>query len=670
MLFYIQPNKKTLSCQNNLSCMIEYRSRLWNSTRQLYLHKPVRRCSKSYELEPTYHYLRNFSSCIQRFTSSAQKDAGETPGSGDQFVLPAVLPLHDTQDIHVNDLGATLEAHRATNRAKIIRRVQAPSNPTIKPLFKRESNDANNSGGTCPTENTQQAVKERKQEEPIAEKVVDDIENNKRKPWEFWPAGSMQHQKLNGSKQHAPPRSVSEYHARSVNPIGSWKLPSKNPSNTDLSRPWHRYLDEHGGDALQRLGNEIIAFERYITPSSAGLNAMRKVVSQVNHVVNSTIDKCSCDVIGSYSTGLALAYSDIDFAISLPDVEEEAAVHRKSLNGLDFRKQYRRILFKLQKAFAKDINFAESSSVVVYARTPIVRVTHRITGQEIQVQLWTGARQQQQHTLAYLAEYPALRPLYFVIRSCLEMRRLNITFEGGLGSYPLLMSIVNALKHASGRYDPHDVGSQLLHVLDFYTSSDLYHTGFSIEPPRTFRKGEIRKAVKERLSRASDPVLCGIDLIGRTNPRHPYLLCLQDPADPTNDLGRKAYAIKHIQQTFATARKIMVSGMEAWDQRPNGTTANDDNISLLDALVHGNYGRFEHDRRGIESYGSPAWRHFRSRIVAEGSHNGGKISAREMLEKIDEVDKRKAATSSRDRARAAEGESSQPSARDIDEASR
>ena len=30
----------------------------------------------------------------------------------------------------------------------------------------------------------------------------------------------------------------------------------------------------------------------------------------------------------------------------------------------------------------------------------------------------------------------------------------------------------------------------------------------------------------------------------------PYLLCLEDPGDSTNDLGRKAYGWKHIQETF------------------------------------------------------------------------------------------------------------------------
>ncbi|KAI4175748.1 MAG: hypothetical protein LQ343_001361, partial [Gyalolechia ehrenbergii] len=570
----------------------------------------------------------------------------EESANDGRFVLPAVSRFHDTQDIHVNDLGATLRAHRATNRAKILRRVGAHSDPTVKHILERELNDYTDHGQTSPTENTLQAAKERKQEKPVAEKLAFRVKGNRRKPWEFWPAGSIQHQQLVSSKQKEPTGSVLEYHARSINPAGVWKRPSEKACNNPyLFRPWHRYLEEQGGDALQRLGNEITAFERYMTLSSAELKAMTKVVSQVKHVTSSILGKCSCDVIGSYSTGLALAYSDIDFAINVPDVEKEAVTYSKSLYGLKFRKIYRRVLLNLQRSFAKDVNFTADPQLV-YARVPIVRVMHRITGQEIQVQVSTGTRQQQQYTLAYLAEYRTLRSLYFVIRSCLEMRRLSITFEGGLGSYAILMLIVNALKHASGRYDPHDVGSQLLHVLDFYTSSDLYQFGFSIEPPRTFRKGEIPARVEERLSRASDPVLRGIDSIAKANPRKPYLLCLQDPADPTNDLGSRAYAIKHIQQTFATARKSIVREMEAWDQRPNATAAKHDDIGLLDALIYGNYRLFDHDRQRIGRYGmwtSEGSGHSRRTFSATGSYNGRKISAHEMLQKIDKVDKRKAA---------------------------
>lgn len=41
----------------------------------------------------------------------------------------------------------------------------------------------------------------------------------------------------------------------------------------------------------------------------------------------------------------------------------------------------------------------------------------------------------------------------------------------------------------------------------------------------------------------------------------PYLLCLQDPADADNDLGRKGYGWKHIQATIRALRSSIVQQM-------------------------------------------------------------------------------------------------------------
>lgn len=353
------------------------------------------------------------------------------------------------------------------------------------------------------------------------------------------------------------------------------------------------------------------------------LNTTRRTAFEVESLIHSTLNEVSCTVIGSYSTGLALPFSDIDIAVSFPAVEAEAATHRKSRRSLKFQKVYRNALFKIHRAFGNDASFSKPE--LVFARIPIVRAVHRKTDQEIQIQIQTGGNLQQQHTLAYLAEYPSLHPLYLVLRSCLEMRGLTMPFEGGLGSYPLLISIVNALKHASGQHHPHDLAGQLLHVLEFYESQDLYRYGFSVDPPHLFRKDKTSMAAEERLTRATDPVLSGIDSMSKLDPRRPYLLCLQDPADPKNDLGRRAYAIKHIQRTFADARRSILEAMEVWDRQSNKSFTS---VGLLDALVHANYWSFQSKRIKLGRLTHP---------------RSGTMSAREMLEKVTKIDRLKAA---------------------------
>jgi non-canonical poly(A) RNA polymerase PAPD5/7 len=43
------------------------------------------------------------------------------------------------------------------------------------------------------------------------------------------------------------------------------------------------------------------------------------------------------------------------------------------------------------------------------------------------------------------------------------------------------------------------------------------------------------------------------------DPAQPYMLSLQDPADPLNDLGRKAFGFKHIRATFAQLHRHILS---------------------------------------------------------------------------------------------------------------
>lgn len=386
-----------------------------------------------------------------------------------------------------------------------------------------------------------------------------------------------------------------------------------------------------------------------MTPSSTELEATRKVARHVSRLVGSILENSSCEVIGSYSTGLALPNSDIDLSISLPAVEADAAPHRKSLRGIRYQKTYRQALLKLQNALRKDLDFANTAEVV-NARVPLVRAIHRMTGQEVQIQMWCGIRRQEQHTLAYLAEYPTLRPLYFVLRSSLKIRHLGFTLEGGLGAYATLMLIVNVLKHASGQYDPLDVGKQLLHILQFYAESDLYRYGFSVDPPRQFVKGKIAAAAEQRLTRATDPVLRGIDGIAKANARQPYLLCLQDPADSTNDLGNKAYAIKHIQKTFASVRSTILRQMQLWDSGEIEASENPISTALLGALVQARYQHFGSNRSKMVRYGSSDSDRERSvisrpKLSSQAMSQQHKVSAREMLEKVIEVDKRKAAES-------------------------
>ena len=307
-------------------------------------------------------------------------------------------------------------------------------------------------------------------------------------------------------------------------------------------------------DMMHSLTNEIKAYEAYMRLSQREEVASEMVISDVNSVARNSRAVEPLTLLGSRSTGLATPTSDFDFSYTPPDnllrrrvvpQSEDSSAPTYSSKA-ETKSKAVRMLERIQILFRISNKF-RNIALIRYASVPILRMTHIATRLNIQIQ--TGATYQAAHEkkLAFLSEFPSLRPLYIVLRSFLEIRNLTTVFEGGLGSYSILMMIVTALKHSSGNFASDDLGSQLLHVLDFYGSADLYTVGFSANPPRTFEK---RKGPTLDMTPMDDPQLRGINLIQTLDPRKPYLLCLQDPANHNNDLGKSAYAIKHIQATF------------------------------------------------------------------------------------------------------------------------
>ena len=83
--------------------------------------------------------------------------------------------------------------------------------------------------------------------------------------------------------------------------------------------------------------------------------------------------------------------------------------------------------------------------------------------------------------------------------------------------------------------------------------------------------------------------------IGLTDHTQPYLLCLQDPADPLNDLGRQTFGIKHI---FETITQLRVDLMLRMADPPKAGE------SLLEMMVGPAYGMLKGRRKILEDYGS------------------------------------------------------------------
>lgn len=282
--------------------------------------------------------------------------------------------------------------------------------------------------------------------------------------------------------------------------------------------------------------------------------ARRKLTAEIRSMAKEAVrSPSSIEVIGSHCTNLATPTSDLDFRLSIFAFEKEPLSRGPSATRPKALKAGQRALRDMEPALQTSPSFRNVE--LVGAGISILRAIHCPTGLEVQIQANHTHPASTPFSITYLAEFPTLRPLYILLRSALHIRGLNNVFNGGLGSYPLLILIVYALKRCSTSFSrSDDIASQLLYILKFYSEADLYTDGFSLNPvPTVFDKYK--------------PGIRGIDTLPKLNSsRQPYLLCMQDPADPKNDLGRKCTSIKHIQVVFHAAKRQIMFAMKKWEQ--------------------------------------------------------------------------------------------------------
>ncbi|KAI4129116.1 MAG: hypothetical protein LQ347_003908 [Umbilicaria vellea] len=334
------------------------------------------------------------------------------------------------------------------------------------------------------------------------------------------------------------------------------------------------------------------AYETYMRLTAAEERACQLVIEEITSIAGTALPNSPLEIIGSHRTGLATPTSDIDVRFFMPEYEERDSSGRASKATTPKAKKARHKGLKvLCNALRESPRFM--TATLINARIPIVRVVHRRTGLEVNIQSLKPSLAARTCVAAYLSEYPTLRPLYMILRFALEIRHLTTVFEGGFGSYAIFMMIVNALKHASllpstghdaTRYD---LAAHLFWVLDFYAGADLRKNGYSLDPPSVFPK-----VVKRDQSKGPLQTYKGLKSV----PKEPYLLCLQDPADPFNDLGRQSPSIKHVQEVFRQTSITLRNRLEDWDN--NSSKERDPGQeSLLDTLVGAHYGHFKGRRR-------------------------------------------------------------------------
>ncbi|RMY24281.1 hypothetical protein D0866_11431 [Hortaea werneckii] len=382
--------------------------------------------------------------------------------------------------------------------------------------------------------------------------------------------------------------------------------PAESISERAVPIPWAQGLSEaREPSAMDRLDSEINAFAAYISPTTAESAAREAIASRTRRFITKTLGRSKreirTDVFGSEQTGLVLAHSDIDIRVSDSKWTQEDSQPK-------FGTYYS--FGKIMKPLADRMMHSPEWICVSFRHSafPIINAQHRESGIDVQIVCAPPTTPQQERTAKYMNEMPNLKALYSVLRVMFGVRGLVDVFNGGIGSYGLFMMLVAALKRGErSRKPPVTVGEQLMHFLKFYAHFDMQKRGLTLSPvAKPFLKHDVKDTPLIPYIAAAnargDPVRAGQWAIGRLRPLQPYLLSLQDPAKPTNDLGRKSNAMKHIQETIAELNVAMQENIAAVEvARARGSAWEGE--SLLEPLVGRAHEIFAVRRQRVEDWG-------------------------------------------------------------------
>ena len=322
---------------------------------------------------------------------------------------------------------------------------------------------------------------------------------------------------------------------------------------------------------------------------------MRKdLVQRFKKLITSFNMNASVRPVGSYVTGLYLPTSDIDMVITFLH-------HTGTLLG-----GYSTHLYVLIRKI-RESGFASKVEDVLRASVPLIRITDKITG--IQIDLTaadTHAFKATEAVQEWLQHSSPAKPLLFVVKMFLSIRRCGTTYTGGINSYALFWMVVAWVKLempkkkpvmgvsnydsmitalgglsmskkntaiSSSNSEGVDLGELLMEFLKFYGEKFDYERNAIKIAPRpgycTKTYGYSRYPITQR-----------------------YLLSIYDPANTSIDMGSKAYGIKHIQASFKSAYQSLV---DLESKRKSDRWVGE--AGILGSVLGGDYTKFVEKRR-------------------------------------------------------------------------
>lgn len=355
----------------------------------------------------------------------------------------------------------------------------------------------------------------------------------------------------------------------------------------------HYPNDVRQSDALAHLDAEIRALESYLTPNQHEQDRVSLLTRSVGDAL-ANVGPEPPQVIGSWRTGLAVCHSGLDFVLPVPDVERSRSQGNRIRNPSASRPQNLEAYHGLLRVVGRTLRRTKLFGKVNMpsTRSPILTANHIPTGLQVQFVCREGPPPLIEYIEDYLAEYPSIRPLYRTVRLLLDAHRLFGPLCSSLTSTALLMLVVAFSKMNHGRFQrPDSLGEQLLAFLQTYgTTVDLTKTGVAVDPPGWFNHETLQEQLDE-LRSSSSSIEEELDIPAHLRGRRALInikrnaanrlnvptaehLCIQDPTNYMNDLGLSCTRTRDLQQVWMDAHERLRIAMGEWESvKPDRSTS-------------------------------------------------------------------------------------------------
>lgn len=302
------------------------------------------------------------------------------------------------------------------------------------------------------------------------------------------------------------------------------------------------------------LHEEIEDFIKFMQPSNAEQAMRDDVVWRIRQVVTELWPTGKLETFGSYNTGLYLPDGDIDMVI-LGQWEQLPIWQLRN------------------KLIERGIVREENITVIEKTVVPIIKLIETNTLVHVDISFNTpNGREAAALVKKYLGQYPHLKQLVVLLKYILNHRGLNEVWKGGLGSYALTLLVVNFLQQhprESAKLEGENLGTLLLEFFELYGRNFNYESiGIRIRDKEGYVPIEQLRQQMDTHGNKTGP------------------LCIEDPLNTTNDVGRSTYQWKHVQACFDhCCRKLKKALEEQPDPAMRGGTLLGHILTVPDDLL-------------------------------------------------------------------------------------